>query len=201
MIRKLSIDERRYKTICRLAVLCLAALMITSCVTPPSNPENLCSIFSQKRGWHKDALQSQRRWGSSPAVMMAIMYQESRYIDDAKPPRKRFLGIPLWWRISSSYGYSQAKDGTWDWYERSVGRNADRDDFDDAIDFIGWYNKQSNQMNGISLTDPYSLYLAYHEGHGGYRAGSYREKAWLLQVAGSVRDRAARYDQQLRSCK
>lgn len=184
----------------KIVILCLTALLMSSCATPPSNPENLCSIFTQKRGWHKDALRAEKRWGSSPAVMMAIMYQESRYIDDAKPPRKRFLGIPLW-RVSSSYGYSQAKDGTWDWYERSVGRNGDRDDFDDAIDFIGWYNKQSNQMNGIALTDPYSLYLAYHEGHGGYRAGSYRQKAWLLDVAGSVRDRAARYGQQLRSCK
>lgn len=182
------------------------SLLLGACATaPPSNPDNLCSIFDEKDGWfggwYQDAQRSERRWGSPIPVMMAIMYQESRYVDDAKPPRKRFLGIPLWYRISSSYGYSQAKDDTWRWYERSVGRNADRDDFDDAIDFIGWYNRQSNRENGISITDTYSLYLAYHEGHGGYRSGSYRNKDWLLKVAASVRDRASRYSQQLSSCK
>lgn len=178
---------------------------MAGCVSPPSNPDNICSIFDEKsgwfRGWYKDAKDSERRWGSPVPVMMAIMYQESRFVDDARPRRARVLGIPMWWRISSSYGYSQAKDDTWRWYERSVGRNADRDDFDDAIDFIGWYNRQSHETNGIALTDTYSLYLAYHEGHGGYRSGSYKNKDWLLGVAASVRDRAAKYSAQLSSCK
>ncbi len=79
-------------------------------------------------------------------------------------------GVVFWvfplWRKSSSYGYAQAKDETWRWYERSIGKNRDRDDFSDAIDFIGWYNNQSVRTLGISRTDTFSLYLAYHEGHG-----------------------------------
>ena len=98
--------------------------------------------------------------------MMAIMFQESSFISDARPPRVRILGIPMWWRVSSSYGYSQAKSETWRWYEQSTGRNGDRDDFDDAIDFIGWYNMMSGELSGISPNDASSLYLAYHEGHG-----------------------------------
>ena len=180
-------------------------MLFQSCASAPSNPHNLCSIFAEKRSWlgswYEDAKKSERRWGSPIPVMMAIMFQESSYIDDARPRRARFLGIPLWWRISSAYGYSQAKTDTWHWYERSVGRNADRDDFDDAIDFIGWYNRQSYEQNGIALNDSYALYLAYHEGHGGYRAGSYNSKQWLLDVAASVRDRANTYSQQLSSCK
>jgi hypothetical protein len=167
---------------------------------PPNNPDDICEIFDQKWGWKGDARRAERRWGSPVPVMMAIMYQESAFEDAARPPRVRFLGIPLWWRQSSAYGYAQAKDETWRWYESSVGRDGDRDDFDDAIDFIGWYNGVSRRELGLSSTDAYSLYLAYHEGHGGYRSGSYRGKDWLLQAASRVRDRAAMYSVQWQRC-
>lgn len=185
----------------------LILLLLTGCASsPPSKPENLCSIFAEKDGWwgigdwYDDAKNAERRWQSPVPVMMAIMYQESSFVENAKPPRARFLGIPLWYRVSSSRGYAQAKKDTWKWYEKSTGRNADRGDFDDAIDFIGWYNDQSHRQNGIARADAYSLYLAYHEGHGGYRAGTYKNKAWLLDVAAKVSARAARYQEQFNSC-
>ena len=184
----------------KLLIALLLSLSLVACSSaPPSNPNDLCSIFKQKRGWKKDAKRSEKRWGSPVPVMMAIMKQESSFVDDARPGRVRFLGVPLW-RKSSAYGYSQAKDDTWRWYEKSAGRNGDRDDFDDAIDFIGWYNHQSNKLNGISRTDAYSLYLAYHEGHGGYRSRSYKNKKWLTSVAAKVRDQAARYSAQYKKC-
>ena len=41
---------------------------------------------------------------------------------------------------SSAYGYAQALEGTWDDYRKDTGRRgADRDDFADSSDFIGWY--------------------------------------------------------------
>ena len=182
-------------------LIILMAMMLSACATsPPTNQADICSIFDEKRGWKKDAKRAQKRWGSPVPVMMAIMKQESSFVDDARPGRVKFLGLPLW-RKSSSYGYSQAKDDTWRWYEKSIGRNRDRDDFDDAIDFIGWYNHQSNKTNGIAKTDTYSLYLAYHEGHGGYRKRSYKNKKWLLSVAAKVRDQAARYSAQYKSCR
>jgi hypothetical protein len=184
----------------RFSILVLIAVFLASCAgPPPKDPNNLCSIFDDKWSWERSAKRAERSWNSPIPVMMAIMKQESAYVDDAKPPRVRFLGIPLL-RKSSSYGYSQAKDDTWRWYERSIGKNRDRDDFSDAIDFIGWYNNQSVRTLGISRTDTFSLYLAYHEGHGGYRQGTYRGKQWLINVAARVRDQAARYTQQYNSC-
>ncbi len=176
-------------------------LFLSGCAFgPPDNPDDICDIFDQKWGWHRDAKTAARRWGASIPVMMAIMYQESSFVDDAKPDRVRIFGVPMWWRLSSAYGYAQVKDDTWRWYERSTGRNGDRDDFDDAIDFIGWYNKKSGELSGISQTDAYSLYLAYHEGHGGFNSGSYRNKDWLLTVASRVQTRASRYAGQYQYC-
>ena len=184
-------------------MLLLVLLAVAACTTsPPQNVNNLCDIFREKDDWYDDAVDASKEWGSPVPVMMAIIYQESRFKAKAKPPRKQILGFIPGPRPSSSYGYSQAKKTTWQEYKRSAGRyGADRDDFADAIDFVGWYNYQSHKRSGISRKDPYRLYLAYHEGHGGYNRGTYRKKKWLLDVAKKVERKAGTYQVQLQSCE
>lgn len=184
-----------------LTALVLATL--AGCATsPPSNLEDVCDIFEEKKGWYDDARDAEKTWGSPVPVLMAIVHQESKFVARAKPPRKKILWIIPGPRPSDSYGYSQALGSTWDSYKRSAGRyGADRDDFGDAIDFVGWYNHQSWRRNGIRRDDAYRLYLAYHEGHGGYERQTWRNKAWLQGVARKVSDRSARYAQQLRGCE
>ena len=46
--------------------------------------------------------------GAPVHVQMAILHQESKFIPNAKTPRKYFLGIVPWGRQSSAYGYAQA---------------------------------------------------------------------------------------------
>jgi hypothetical protein len=133
---------------------------------------------------------------------MAIMKQESAFVADARPPRGWFLGfIPLG-RPSSAYGFSQALDGTWERYRQSTGKTgAARDDFGDAVDFMGWYANQSRIELGIPPSDAYRQYLAYHEGQAGYARGSFRRKPWLIDVARNVESTASRYQRQLRGCR
>lgn len=136
------------------------------------------------------------------AVQMAIMYQESSFNGTIKPPREKILWVIPWKRPTSAYGYSQALDQTWDNYIASSGNSwADRDDFDDASDFVSWYGHQAHRKLGISMSNAYAQYLAYHEGIGGYAHGSYRKKSWLVQVAHKVQHRAILYDRQLKSCE
>lgn len=181
----------------------LALLLLGGCATAtPDNVDNVCSIFEQHSSWYKKAARSRDKWGSPIPVMMAIMHQESRFVARAKPPRKKIFGFIPGPRPSDSFGYSQALGSTWKAYKRDAGRyGADRDDFGDAIDFIGWYNYQSWKRSGIARNDPYHLYLAYHEGHGGYNRGTYRSKAWLQKVAGKVSRKSQTYQQQLQSCE
>ncbi len=185
------------------ALLLLVLLAVAACTTsPPQNVNNLCDIFREKDDWYGDAVDASEEWGSPVPVMMAIIYQESRFKAKAKPPRKKILGFIPGPRASNAYGYSQAKKGTWEDYKRSAGRyGADRDDFADAIDFVGWYNYQSHKRSGVSRKDPYRLYLAYHEGHGGYNRGTYRKKKWLLDVAKKVERKASTYQAQLQACE
>lgn len=103
---------------------------------------------------------------------------------------------------SSALGYSQALDGTWDDYRSSTGRwRANRKDFADSSDFIGWYFNENARRNGVSQRDAYRQYLAYHDGISGYARGSYRSKAWLPAVARDVEQWAARYETQLQGCR
>lgn len=181
----------------------LATLMLAGCVTtPPRQTDDLCQIFEQRRGWYKAAKRSESRWGVPIQVQMAIIHQESGFRARAKPPRRRLLGFIPTTRLSSAYGYAQAKDDTWDWYRDKTGNHgADRDNFADAVDFVGWYGQMSQRLAGVSKWDAEAQYLAYHEGHGGYRNGSYRKKSWLVTVAKKVDGRASRYGSQLAGCR
>lgn len=187
----------------RYLILVLLVISLGACSTaPPRNPDNICDIFREKRGWYKDAHKASKRWESPIPVMMAIMHQESRFVSDAKPPRKFWLGFIPAGRMSNAYGYPQAKTETWKWYmQKTNQRGADRDDFDDAIDFIGWYNNVSRRSLGLAVTDTHSLYLAYHEGHGGFKRKTYNAKAWLKRVASKVSAKAQSYQTQLAHCE
>lgn len=184
-----------------LAVFMVVALLPACVTSPPEQVDNVCDIFQEKSGWYEDAKDSRARWGVPVSVSMAFMHQESRFVATAKPPRKKLWGVIPGPRPSDAYGYSQAKDSTWEWYQRSTGNyGADRDDFGDAIDFVGWYNNVSHKELGIDKQDAFRLYLAYHEGHGGYRKQSYRSKDWLVDVARKVDRQAKQYNTQLQEC-
>ncbi len=187
----------------RYALLGLFTLLVSACTTsPPKEQDNICEIFYEKDHWYDDAKDSQRKWGTPIPVMMSIIYQESRFKARAKPPRKKILFVIPGPRPASAYGYAQATDETWKAYKRSTGAwGADRNDFEDAIDFIGWYNDQSYRRNKIQKTDAYNLYLAYHEGQGGFTKRSFRNKKWLKDVAKKVSSRSAVYAKQLKTCE
>ena len=168
----------------------------------PQNLDDICSIFDDRRDWYWAAKRSEERWGTPTHIQMAIIGQESSFRFDARPPRTKLLGFIPWTRPSNAYGYSQALDGTWMRYKNDTGRqSADRDDFDDAIDFVGWYTDLSNESEGISKWDPYNQYLAYHEGQAGWRRGSYKQKSWLNKSAKRVDRRARQWWAQLQSCE
>lgn len=167
----------------------------------PSNIRNACVIKAEQPKWIAAAKQTEAKWGVPVAVQLATIWRESRFVGDARTPRKYRFGFIPAGRQSSAFGFSQALDGTWDEYRSESGnRRGRRDRFDDATDFIGWYMNLTKKRNGISLNNAYHQYLAYHEGHTGYRRGSYRKKAFLLRAAREVEAQAVQYQVQLATC-
>lgn len=187
----------------RMVFAILLASQLVACATnPPKNPDNICDIFYEHPDWYDAAIETRERWGVPVQIPMAIMYQESRFQYDAQPPMEYFLWIIPIGRASDAYGYSQAKTPVWGEYQDDAGSMfSERDDFEDAIDFVGWYMNRTSKINKVSKWDAYAQYLNYHEGHGGYRRGSYKSKAWLQQVARKVEARSKRYGEQYWGCK
>jgi hypothetical protein len=194
--------KRRFWVTSTLIASAWVYLALPSTKLRPDNVENICEIFDDRYSWYKAANDSEQRWGTPKHVQMAIMRQESSFIFNARPPRTKLLGFIPWKRPSNAYGFAQALDDTWLWYLEDTGRgSASRDNFEDAIDFVGWYTNKSNRAAGISKWDPYNQYLAYHEGQSGWRNKSYEQKTWLKQKARHVDTRAKKWWGQLQGCE
>ncbi len=183
--------------------LCFALFLTACTATTPKNTDNICEIFKEKDDWYSEVKKSSEKWGTPVHVTMAIIHQESHFVADAQPPRPWLLGIIPWFRHSSAYGYAQAQDETWQDYlaNKNSHWSADRDDFADACDFIGWYCSISHKKLGISKWDAQKLYLAYHDGHGGYQRKSYLKKPWLIKTANKVSQKSRQFRTQLSKCE
>ncbi len=180
-------------------------LILGSCATrygdAPRNLDNACSIVNERPSYLRAFRAAERDWGVPIPVLMAIIYQESKFISDNRPPHRYILGVIPAGRQSSALGYSQALDGTWAEYQREEGGSgARRTDIRDAADFMGWYMDQTVTETGVPMTDTKNQYLAYHDGRTGFLRGTWRSKSWLIRIANEVEARAIMYDAQLRSC-
>ena len=184
-----------------LLLITLFASASSCAVYQPADKNNICTIFSGETDWYEAAVKAHKKWQAPIPGMMAIMHQESRFAAYAQPERDWFLWIIPLPRSSSAYGYAQAQDPVWKEYTAD-GHSFDvRDDFADAINFIGWYMHGSSRTLGIKKTDIYSQYLAYHEGRGGFTRKTYNSKAWLKEVAKKVTRQSQRYQRQLKTCQ
>ena len=180
----------------------ILTLFLASCVTDRSfNTSNICDIFKTNPKWKSYTESTKEKWGVPVSLQLSFIKYESSFQRTARPPRKKVLGIIPGLRASSAYGYSQALDGTWEEYKKATGNSkADRKNFEDASDFIGWYIEGSYRLLKLDKSDVYNHYLAYHEGRGGYQKKSFNKKKWLLEVAKKVERQAKEYSSQIKKC-
>ena len=181
-------------------------LFLASCgggkFSAPRELDDACAIVNQRPEYLRAFKAAERRWGVPVNVLMATIYQESKFIGNARTPHRYLLGIIPMGRQSSAYGYSQALDGTWDEYrDDEGGRGARRDRIKDAADFMGWYMAETEESLGIPLWDAENQYLAYHEGRTGFANQSHNSKPWLIEVADEVGQRSELYQAQLQGCR
>ncbi len=194
--------RRRFRRILWMSMPLLAGAVYLQFPAPPERPGDICHVFSDRLAWYVKAKRAERRWGAPIHVKMAIMRHESGFRKHARTGWRFVLGFIPVGRLSSAYGYAQAQDATWDLYRERTGREkANRNDFGDAVDFIGWYMDVSRRTLSLSPENTYAHYLAYHEGQLGYKRGAHLKKAWLLAYAKKVEATAKRYARQLKQCR
>ena len=180
--------------------LILLIILITGCSSIPQNTSNSCSIFNERYLWYKHAKKTEQKWGTPIYIQLAIIKMESDFDWLAKPPRQKLFKIIPFKRPSSSFGYSQAVNGTWEQYKNETGNKlATRTRFKDSVDFIGWYTDKTESLLKISKKDAFRQYLAYHEGWGGYK--NYKNNQKVIVLAKKVEKQSNKYKAQLQDCQ
>ena len=93
-------------------------LLIASCSSVPKYPQNACKIFGEKYFYLKYSRASSKKWGIPISSILAVINKESGFKRFAKPKRKKIFKIIPYRRPSSSLGFSQAVNKTWDLYKK-----------------------------------------------------------------------------------
>jgi len=177
-------------------------IFLTSCSSIPKYPENACKIFGQNYLWYKSAKKSSETYGAPISMILAFVNKESSFNRWAKPKRTKLFKIIPYKRPSSSFGYSQAVNKTWELYKKETNSPlALRNRFKDSAMFIGWYIKKTNQINNISLNDAYNQYLNYYLGWGNYSKKVYKTDKKSIIFAKKVSQQSKIYKRQLKECE
>ena len=179
--------------------LILFFLLFSACSSIPSNTSNGCIIFDERYLWYKHAKKVEQKWGTPIYIQLAIIKMESDFDWLAKPARGKIFKVIPYKRPSSSFGYSQAINSTWEQYKKETGNNlATRMRFKDSVDFIGWYTNKTETILKISKKDAFRQYLAYHEGWGNYK--NYKKNKKVIKLAKKVDKQSKIYKKQLSNC-
>ena len=178
----------------------LIILALSSCSSIPKDTQNSCAIFEERYLWYKHAKASYEKWGVPIHIQLAFIKKESDFNWLAKPPRIKLFKVIPFKRPSSSFGYSQAIEGTWQQYKAETqNKIATRARFKDSVDFIGWYVNKTSKLLKISKRDAYRQYLAYYKGWGDYK--NYAKDKKAIIYAKSVKETSRKYRKQLKKCK
>tara|TARA_Y100000590_G_scaffold171569_1_gene196218 strand:- start:1556 stop:2167 length:612 start_codon:yes stop_codon:yes gene_type:complete len=177
-------------------------LFLVSCNTFPKHPQNACKIFGQNYLWYKSVKKSSETYGAPIHIILAIVNKESGFKRFAKPPRKKLFKLPIGKRESSSFGYSQAINASWEKFKDETNKPlALRTRFVDSVLFIGWFMKKTNEINKIPLGDAYRQYLNYYLGQTAYANKAYKTNKKAIILAKSVEKKSKVYKSQLKECE
>ena len=175
---------------------------VASCSSVPKYSENACKIFDEKYLWYKHSKKSSEKWGVPIEIILAVIHKESGFVRFARPKRTKLFKIIPYRRPSSSFGFSQAVDKTWELYKTENEKPiALRISFKSSVDFVGWYFWKTKKINKISLNNAYSLYLNYYLGWGNYANKTYKTDRKAIIFAKSVEKQSKIYKNQLRECQ
>jgi len=166
--------------------LIISALLIFFSLN--TQARNVCNLIKRHPEWHRAAKQAEKKWGVPVYIQYAIIDQESDFKANARSLK------------STARGFAQALNEPWGEYLNAIGKKHYRHEFKSSTDFIGWYASQAKLQVGVSLTDAYELYLAYHEGIGGYRRIKKHPRRWVMKLARHVSVLSGQYKKQLTAC-
>ena len=177
-------------------------IFVTSCSSIPKYPQNACKIFGENYLWYKSIKKSSDTYNVPIHIILAFVNKESGFNRWAKPKRTKLFKVIPYKRPSSSFGYSQAVNKTWELYKIETDSPlALRSRFKDSVMFIGWYISKTHKINKVPLNDSYRQYLNYYLGWGSYAKKKYKTDKNSIIFAKSVEKQSKIYKKQLQECQ
>ena len=190
------------KILSRNFIYFIVFIFLVSCSSVPKYPQNACKIFGEKYFYLKYTRAASKKWNVPISSILAVINKESGFKRFAKPKRTKLFKIIPYRRPSSSLGFSQAVNKTWDLYKKENNKPAAlRISFKNSSDFIGWYFWKTNKINKVSLNDTRNMYLNYYLGWAAYKNKAYEKDRKAILFAKNVEKQAKIYKNQLRECK
>ena len=190
------------KILSRNFIYFIVFFFLVSCSSVPKYPQNACKIFGEKYFYLKYTRAASKKWNVPISSILAVINKESGFKRFAKPKRTKIFKIIPYRRPSSSLGFSQAVNKTWELYKKENNKPiALRISFKNSSDFIGWYFWKTNKINKVSLKDTRNMYLNYYLGWGAYKNKAYEKDRKAIIFAKSVEKQAKIYKIQLQECK
>ena len=190
------------KILNRNLIYFIVFFFIASCSSVPKYPSNACKLFGERYLWYQHVKKSSETYGAPIHIILAFVNKESGFNRWAKPKRTKLFKIIPYKRPSSSFGYSQAVNKTWELYKKETNNSlALRTRFKDSVMFIGWYINKTNKINKIPHDDSYRQYLNYYLGWGNYKNKTYESDKKAIIFAKSVQKQSSIYKHQLRECQ
>ena len=196
----------------------LAFVLLAGCgFTPPTEPRNACNVLDNAGFWSRRALNKyDGSSASDKARVLAVFFVESSFDGKARPPRHergwgnfgcfhRFWDLFRCKRISSSRGFTQAINATWQEFERETGRDARSVSFADSVRFVHWYTGRVERVCGKDAArSDYAFYIGYYAGPGFCKperlGGISKNKPEAHKLAVKFQKIAGDYRRQLEAC-
>ena len=164
------------------------------------NIDNACLILKQNPDWHRALYRTQLVYRISIPVQLAFVRHESSFNHKARPVNNKKKWFIFNSYKSTAYGFAQVLNGTWDEFQTTFkNKKLKRTNFGHSVEFIGWYNRK-HINSGLDGNNISHLYLAYHEGLGGYKKKTYINKPCLVDYSNSVQKTSIKYSNQISSC-
>lgn len=173
----------------KLRYLFIIFSILLYCTAGFTKPQKgVCTKLQSHPEWMNALKKTEQKWGVPIPVQLSIIRHESNFKAMAKNPH------------STAFGYPQALNKTWRYYQSAGNKGAKRTDFSAATDFIGWYADQMHESLGIPKDDAFKLYVAYHDGSGAYKKTIKRKHSATKRLARKVNSTASRYEKELLRC-
>lgn len=167
----------------RVFSLIIISLLFTGCFGSGAKPiePDICEVLDENDEWLQPIADAQSTYGTPVSLTLSLLEQPLSNLD-------KHHVLP--------------RTSDWDEYRvRTENWAASPQNIHDAVDFIGWFSRESVIKNQISWENVSAHYLAYRLGHGGYYRYDVLKYPELQIQAKQVEKRSFRWQQSLQRCQ